>query len=349
VSRTQHLTDKFCAAAPGPGTTGYLIHYDDEVKGFGLRVTRKLARSFVLDYYTRAGDRKRLTIGTFGDWSTAEARIHARGLRVEVDQGHDPQGERTQLRLAPRVSDLVERWRQEHSPRNKPRSQSENERLVAQWILPELGNQLVAEVRFRDVDALHRKITYQHGTPGRANRVIALLSRLFTLAMRWEWCERNPARGIERNAETPRARYVKPEGELERLKAALASHPDPQAAQIVQLMMLTGARSSEVFTARWEHFDLDRNVWTLSATNTKEKRTKHLPLPPATRSLLVEIARLRPAMEGTEGAPAGQNNGGGVPKAGWVFPWKGVTAAISATNGRSSPERPTSTACGCTI
>jgi site-specific recombinase XerD len=73
-----------------------------------------------------------------------------------------------------------------------------------------------------DIAALHRRITTSASY--QANRSVALLSRLFNLAIRWNWRADNPAKGIERNQETKRHRYLSAD-ELARLTVALAEHP----------------------------------------------------------------------------------------------------------------------------
>ncbi|MCH8854118.1 MAG: site-specific integrase, partial [Planctomycetes bacterium] len=62
------------------------------------------------------------------------------------------------------------------------------------------------------------------------------------------------------------------------LVAVLARQPNQQAANIVRLLILTGARKSEVMGATWDQFDLERGVWTKPAHTTKQKRTEHIPL-----------------------------------------------------------------------
>jgi hypothetical protein len=69
--------------------------------------------------------------------------------------------------------------------------------MIAQHILPALGRMKVADLRRGDIDQLHRKIS-RTGAKVRANRVVALLSRMFSLAVMWEMRTDNPVKGIER-------------------------------------------------------------------------------------------------------------------------------------------------------
>lgn len=282
----EKLSDSFVKKADGPlPGKPYVIHYDSEVKGFGLRVTHG-AQSFVLNYRCR-GIERRLTIGSYPDWKVAAAREEARRLKRLIDQGHDPMAERHNERAAPTVSDLIERYLSEYATRKRERSQCEDKSLIEQWIRRELGNRKVADIRHVDVERLHRKIT-AHGTPVRANRMATLLSKMFALAVRWEMRPDNPVRGLDRNTEEKRARYLSGD-ELRRLTVALAEHPHQQAANVIRLLVLTGARRGEVLSARWDQFDLQEGVWTKPSSHTKQKKEHRVPLSAAARQLLVEI------------------------------------------------------------
>jgi len=112
---------------------------------------------------------------------------------------------------------------------------------------------------------------------------------MFSLAIRWGMRADNPAKGIERNPETGRKRYLKGD-ELARLVTALAAHPDRQAADIVRMLLLTGARRGEVFAMRWADIDLTEGTWTKPGSTTKQKTEHIAPLSAPARQLLAEIS-----------------------------------------------------------
>jgi integrase len=291
------LIDALVRGLPIP-PSGSKIVYDGgdpkrSVTGFGIRITATGARAFVLNYRI-AGRERRLTIGSYPAWSAAGAREEAKRLRREIDRGNDPLGERIADREAPTVNDLIERYLTEHAVVHKrARSRVEDERLIAQWIRPELGNRKVVEIRRVDIEKLHRKIT-AHGTPTRANRTVTLLTTMFTLAMGWELRADNPARGIKHNHEEPRSRFLSGD-ELRRLTEALAVIPNQQAANAVRLLLLTGARRGEVLTATWSQFDLEAGVWTKPSSHTKQKREHRIPLSAPARQLLAEMRAADPS------------------------------------------------------
>jgi hypothetical protein len=193
------LTDKTIAKL-APPARGNQVTYDGTVAGFGARVTAAGARAFVLNYRRKAdGRERRYTIGAFPNWSTTAAREEAKRLKRAIDGGADPVGEIQESRAAATVADLADRFLREYVPRKKPATQRDYIQQIATDIRPALGRMKVATVAFADIDALHRTISAR--APTHANRVIALLSRMFSLAIKWDWRTDNPCRGIERNTE----------------------------------------------------------------------------------------------------------------------------------------------------
>ena len=202
----QKLTDAIIKGLPEP-ETGEKITYDTQVKGFGVRVTAKGARSFILNYRTKQGRERRYTIGSFGDWTTGPARTEASELQKQVDRGGDPLGEIHAGREAPTMAELCDRFDADHLPRLRPSTQVSYRQQIEAEIRPALGSLKVAEVTFADVDDLHRKIS-ERGRRTRANRVMATLSKMLSLAIKWQYRPDNPCKIVERNTEHKRRRYL---------------------------------------------------------------------------------------------------------------------------------------------
>lgn len=284
------LTDKIVRdlSAP-PAGKNQAITYDSEVSGLGCRVTAAGARSFVLDYRTRSGRKRRFTIGRAGEWTIGAARAEAKELKKQIDHGQDPMAEIRADREAPTVADMCARFAEEHLPKKRTSTQQGYRIIIDGLILPKLRHMKVAEVTFSDVDALHRKIT-KDGTPYQANRAVAVLSRMFNLAIKWQWCTANPVKGVERNQEVKRDRYLSAD-ELKRLSEALTQCTDRQGADIIRLLLLTGARRGEVFIMRWTDLDLEEGVWTKPGATTKQATLHRVPLSAPARQLLAGLRR----------------------------------------------------------
>jgi integrase len=246
-------------------------------------------RAFVLTYRTKLGRQRRITIGTFPDWSVVGAREEARRLKREIDSGRDPLAAIESAKAEPTVAELAERVAETHFARKRPRTRAEYLRLLRVHLLPALGKLRVSEVRFADCDALHRKIT-KSGSPVAANRTHSLLRVLFNYAIRWQMRPDNPCVGVERNSEHPVERYLT-RAELERLTAALDQEEDQQAADIFRLLLLTGCRIGEALSARWEHLDLKAGTWSKPHSLTKQARAHTIPLSAPAVELLVALQR----------------------------------------------------------
>jgi integrase len=281
------LTDAVVKQLPGPDRhlgkkTRCRIFYDEQVAGFGVQVNASGGRSFILNYSFHGRERRK-TIGSAKDWNTASARTEAKRLRRLIDLDIDPMAEIDAKRGAPTIEDLCQRYVAEHLPKKRPRAAFDDKSMIERDIRPSLKHRRVAEVSFSDVDALHRTITMR--ARYRANRVLALLSKMFSLAIRWGWRVDNPCKGVERNSEHRRQNYLNPI-EIEKLWVWLDGHQDQQAARIIKLLLLTGARSSEVEAMRWADLDLDAGVWTKPAVVTKQAREHRVPLSPGAVKLL---------------------------------------------------------------
>jgi integrase len=290
----QRLTDKTITKLPQPAT-GNRIYYDAPnsrgngwTPGFGCRVTAAGAKSFVLSYRTKAGRSRRLTIGGWPTWSLTAARDEAAKLKRKIDQGEDPLGTLRAGRLAPTVADLCDRVTEEFIPKKRPATQRDYRRMIEQEIIPSIGSTKVADIVFADIDRLHRRIGRR--APYTANRCVALLSKMFSLAIRWQYRVDNPCRGVEKNPEHRRERYLSSD-ELARLGAALAKHKDKAAANIFRLLLVTGARRGEVQAARWADFDLERGTWTKPASTTKQAKLHRIPLNAPAQLLLAGLRK----------------------------------------------------------
>src|SRR5262249_51142465 len=129
------------------------------------------------------------------------------------------------------------------------------------------------------------KVTLQ-GKPTTANRAVALLSKMFSLARRWKWYEGdNPCEGVARNAETKRRNRLLTT-QIERLLTAINEYPQRNAASAILFLFFTGARPQEVLHARWGDIDFEEGVWTKPSLHNKQKEEHQVPLAAPALALL---------------------------------------------------------------
>ena len=275
------ITDKSIKAMKAP-VAGNRISWDSEIGGFGARITSAGVRSFVLDYRI-ASRQRRFTIGRYPEMTVAAARIRASELRVKVGDGHDPMEERQHGRVEPTMTDLADDYLERYAiPNKRPTSVRNDSQMIDRFIRPELGKFRLKAIGKRDVESLHASLKK---TPYLANRLLSLLSKMFSLAIEWKWMAENPARGVARFPEAKRERWLTLE-EMHKLQKALDSYKDQNAANALRLLLLTGSRMGEVIKAEWDQFNLSTGVWTKPSHNTKQKRVEHVPLSEPTLQLL---------------------------------------------------------------
>ena len=280
----EKISDKLVRTLVAPAV-GNRITYDEEVKGFGVRITSAGAKAFILNYRA-AGRERRITIGSFPDWSVADARNEARGLKRRIDVGEDPMADRHADRCAPTMNDLADRFDAEHVAKRRPKTQSDYRSIIRLYVRPTLGARKVAEVRHTDIERLHAHIVKT--APYRANRTVAVLSKMMALAVKWEMRPDNPVKGIERAPEEKRERFLSP-AEIARLSDELIAHSERTSANAVRLLLLTGARRGETLSSTWDQFDLAAGVWTKPAATTKQKKEHRIPLAAPALLLLAEM------------------------------------------------------------
>jgi integrase len=274
-----------------PPAAGYALHADGN--GLALRVTANDARSWVLSYRTKDGRSRRATIGSLEDWTLGAARKRAQEMRRDVDLGGDPVGDEQAERKAETVDELCDRFIAEHLPRKRPTTARGYRTAIELYIRPTLGAMKIKSVTFADADRLHRSIT-KRGTTYQANRVHRVLSSMFTLAIRWRYRTDNPCRGVEKNREHPRERYLTG-AETARLMRELDADRDQVSADLLRLALLTGARRNEIIALKWQDVDLTEGRWTKPHTKAGEKQ--HVPLNAQACAVLADRYAKDPAIE----------------------------------------------------
>jgi integrase len=243
---------------------------DSLVPGLTLLVLPSGARTYYLRHRVD-GQQRELKLGTPVELTPDQARDLARAALARVRAGGDPGAERRAAREAPTVEALAARHLQAHASRK--RSGRNDEILWRRHLLPAFGRVKVAALsreRIREWHASHPK-------PATANRALEVLGVAMGLAEEWGWrpAGSNPARGVKAHRERQRRRYLSAQ-ELAQLRAALQRWEEagPLAmrwrfAQLVRLLLLTGARLREVMNAQWSEIDWRRQVLLVPAERGK--------------------------------------------------------------------------------
>lgn len=205
---------------------------------------------FCIRYKDLYGRKQRMVIGTYPAFTVMQARSVAAQRMFALARGVDPILEAEAMAKTPTVAEVsYEYMRDVIIPR---RSRPDDyERLFANYIRPALGNYRIDELNADHVRRFHMSLRRK---PATANMVVyTALSPMYRYAARRRLVPftYNPCQGIEKFKQHPRRRYARPE-EMERIAAALIKRQPlaPRSVAFILLLIMTGARKSEIANAR---------------------------------------------------------------------------------------------------
>lgn len=256
-----------------PSEKDYFV-WDSELSGLGIRIFPTGRKQFVLQYRFGKTSR-RMSLGRFGAITPDQARGLALEALVKIRNDVDPQYEKRQRRDAITVSELAERFDQEHiAVRLKASTAKEYRRNLKLFILPAIGHLRVIDVTRADIAKYHHDWRHR---PYQANRNIEIISKMFNLAELWGLRPdgTNPRKHIKKYPEKKRERYFSA-GELQSLGRVLAEMEEerielPSAIAAIRLLLFTGCRLGEILKLRWEHVDLSNCALRLPDSKTGAK------------------------------------------------------------------------------
>lgn len=250
--------------------------WDTEVTGFFARVYPTGKKTYFLQFRNKNRESRKIKIGIHGSITTELAREQAIKFSLEIAGGGDPSVKIVVKDAATHtMAELGEKYLNLHAlSKKKPKGYKEDMASIQNIIVKRFGHLNVDAVTTFDLQKLHAELK---DTPYKANRLRALLSKMFTLAIQWGWRLDNPVQGVEKYQEYKRHRWLNDE-ELQTLWTVLETYYNQNLADAIRLLILTGSRRNEVLHATWDQFDLEKGVWTKPAHSTKQKKMEHLPL-----------------------------------------------------------------------
>jgi integrase len=289
------LTKKVVDAAT-PREVKYYV-WCSELPGFGVRVFPSGRRVYYTDYRTKAGTRRRMSLGAHGKLTTEEARKLAIMTLGDVIHGEDPAEERATRRGSMTVAELCDAYLAaadkglimgKGGQAKKASTLYVDKGRIERHIKPLLGRKLMAELTAPDIQRFVRDVqagktagvvktglrgkAVVEGGPGTAARTVGLLGGILSYAVSEQIIAINPAAGVKRPADKKRKRRLTPE-EYSLLGQGLVKIEEEraerwQAVAGVRLLALTGCRLGEIVKLRWS--EIDRAEPCLRLEDTKE-------------------------------------------------------------------------------
>lgn len=279
------LDNTFALTASCPAGRGKVDYWDTGTTGFCLEVRSSGGRTWYMRYQDAHGRQRQHKIGVFGDITFDQARKEAKRLRSEITLGGDPACKKEELKAVPTYAELAA----QHLGHAKTyqRSYETTEMYVRRHILPRWGKVRLTEILQRDVALWLCEKETEGLAPATVEKIRVTFGRSFSLALQWDvpGVTRNPVVGIKRPPiNNARERFLSVE-EAKRLQKAVANSRNTLLPAIVGLLLLTGARVSELLRAEWQHVDLDRRAWLIPTSKTGKHR--YVPLSQAAIDIIV--------------------------------------------------------------
>ncbi|WP_233902115.1 site-specific integrase [Paracoccus denitrificans] len=224
-----------------------------------------------LAQYRAGGRSRRVNIGLHGAMTPEMARTEAMKYLSDVRLGADPAGERDRRKASPTIKEFSKRFLSDHVALHcKASTYGEYERSIDLFINPRFGSHRIIDITRADVVGLHQSMKH---IPYQANRTLGVLSVMFTVAHTWgvRTDGVNPCWKVKRYREEKRERYLTSD-ELARLgKVLKEAKDDPEAANCIRLLLLTGCRLSEIQTLKWQYVDFTAGLLRLPDSKTGAK------------------------------------------------------------------------------
>lgn len=248
-----------------------IVHFDETLRGFGLRIRKSGVKRYVVQY-EGAGGTKRITIGPPEVFGIEEARRIARQHLAKKTLGHDPTIEKAEARKAVRqtLGSLVEGYLADRRGKIRPSSMKEFERYLLRWWKP-LHALPISKITRADIAA------HLGGAPVAAAQARSALMGFFSWAIKQGYLDVNPTIGTPVPDEhiKPRERVLS----MGELAAIWKACDGPYAYDtIIRLLIVTGCRRSEIGSMRWSEIDRENGTLTIAGDRAKGGRNHILPL-----------------------------------------------------------------------
>jgi len=263
--------------------------FDTSCRGLMVEVRPTGRKTFYLRYVDDHGVQRQYRLGDARDMSLESARRMADRLRARALDGQNFAAERAARRKSPTLAGFVE---ERYLPYVKTykRSWQTDESLLKNHLLPAFGNRKMDSLTKRELQEFFGTLA-QSFKPSTVNRVLIVLRYIYNQAIRWETMgvSSNPTATIRLLKENNQKERFLDLEEAKRLYKAVCESENPLLRFIIPMLILTGARKTEVLRARWQDFDLARRNWRIPIS--KSGSARNVPLGDGAVDVLTQIPR----------------------------------------------------------
>ncbi len=263
--------------------TGQVI-WDEKLSGFGARKQTSNGNTSFFVKTRLNGRQKLITIGKYGVWTIQGARKEAIRLLAVISTGENPLNDEKIDNL--KFTDLANHWMENHAQKHlKETSSRRYFELMRDYILPAFGNKYVDSISPQMIVRFHDQLNNKTRT---ANYCISTISSIWNWSLKRDFIKYdNPTVKVKKYKEVKRKRYLSFEEAVKLGKSLDDEYANnPFAVAAIKILIMTGARLSEILTAKWEW--LHGDILKLPDSKTGEKE---ISLPSPVLEILEKLPR----------------------------------------------------------
>jgi integrase len=282
---TQRLTDKMLRGLK-PAASGQIDVWDELLLGFGVRVGTTGRKSFFVG--TRINGRyKRITLKPPYDLlSLADARVKAKAIMSDAHAGIGPELRKKREEKGT-FGAVAKSFMQDYAKNHRTRDEMQRiiDRYLAEW-----HERQISEITRGEIKELLR--VKARTAPIMANRIKALVSKIFTWALKEEIIEASPALSLDPpgGSEKDRERTRTLSADEIRLVWNSFDKLGYPWGPLFKMLIITGQRCGEV--GGMKRSEITDDGWHVPNERAKSGRGHLIPLSSLAREILDEVPEI---------------------------------------------------------
>lgn len=284
------LTKKQILALPGPepGSSSNTKSHKTGHPGLYINVSTPGRGSYSCTYNVKRKKYSK-TFGRTDEITLKEAIAAAKKFHLSIIKGELQEKQKGKPPNGMIFSDFSQKYINEHSAIFNKSTRDDRSKLN-NGLLDRFGSRPMHEIDTEEVEsfliALRERLS-----PASINRYRALLSSMFSMAIKWKIVELNPVSSIKKLAENnQRTEFLKPE-QVRLLFNAMEEENNRVAVLGIKFLIFTGLRLNEALKAPWENFDDDTR--SLFLADTKAGKSRTVPLNDNAIEVIEELKKLK--------------------------------------------------------
>ncbi len=251
---------------PQKGKRAY--YNDSQVRGLSLAVQASGSKSFYV-IKKISGRTEKIYLGAYPHLTIDNARKLAKVNLGQIALGINPLEEKRTVKKEITLGQLFDQYMERYSKPHKKTWQADQHdihRFFGHWF-----KRKISDIRRSEIQHLIESIYRENGLY-QANKILQRIRAMYNKASDWGWKGSNPTAGIKRYREKSRERFIQP-SEMPFLLQSLNEEQDQTARDFFCLLLITGARKTNMLMMRWEHINWEGKEWRIPDTKNGDPVT----------------------------------------------------------------------------